>query len=560
MKRFLLTTAFLASAMSGTYAQSLSKYAPANAIFAVELNDLATVSKTAAGLTAQFQKLRLPEVLSEATGSSAKERQNIEALLNDFSLLVGREGFVGAYLSAKSTQAGLLLAARPSIGSDAKIKAWLSRSLTDARKSGAITSFRVAGLPVYYTGDLYIGYEGGLAYAATSRESLTEFLSRFKGGTQNLKTASSLAGSSNFDEVMKNVGDGNLRLYADLRNVTQLARAAIDAIDPELPGGIKLEPLLDSLTTLGRFGASWKVTAEGIDNTTILIPEKRGADVQFQRLLTPNTAIDLRAASVVPANAVGFSTSATNPQAFYGWLSSLADRTGLQPGGLDAFFKQEVKVDVQKSLLGWMTGEFASATFIGKGTAAALGESVTYIGTNDEKTAVQTLETVLPKLLETGQRLAQQKGSVKFSKAVLGDVTVYRYPIADNISLVAAVKSGFVMIAPSDGALLSALNSGARLETSASYRTAVVRVPKDALGWSYGDTTASLKSAADGAAPLLELALPLALDLKPSTARKLSSGLKDLLNFLGDRAGFAVSWTEAVASGTKTRSFQPIKW
>ena len=560
MKRFLLTTAFLASAMSGTYAQSLSKYAPANAIFAVELNDLATVSKTAAGLTAQFQKLRLPEVLSEATGSSAKERQNIEVLLNDFSLLVGREGFVGAYLSAKSTQAGLLLAARPSLGSDAKIKAWLSKSLTDARKSGSVSSFRVAGLPVYYTGDLYIGYEGGLAYAATDRESITEFLSRFKGSTQNLKTASSLAGSSNFIEVMKNVGDGNLRIYADLRNVTQLARAAIDAIDPELPGGIKLEPLLDSLTTLGRFGTSWKVTSDGIDNTTILIPEKRGADVQFQRLLTPNTAIDLRAASVVPANAVAFSTSSTNPQAFYAWLSSLADRTGLQPGGLDAFFKQEVKIDVQKSLLGWMTGEFASATFIGKGPAAALGESVTYIGTNDEKTAVQTLETVLPKLLETGQRLAQQKGSVKFSKAVLGDVAVYRYPIADNISLVAAVKNGFVMIAPSDSALLSALNSGARLETSASYRTAVARVPKDALGWSYGDTTASLKSAADGAAPLLELALPLALDLKPSTARKLSSGLKDLLNFLGDRAGFAVSWTEAVALGTKTRSFQPIKW
>ena len=191
--------------------------------------------------------------------------------------------------------------------------------------------------------------------------------------------------------------------------------------------------------------------------------------MQFQRLLTPNTALELKAASVVPASAVGFSTSATNPQAFYAWLSSLADRTGLQPGGLDAFFRQEVKVDVQKSLLGWMTGEFASATFIGKGPAAALGESVTYIGTSDERTAAQALETVLPKLLETGQRLAQQKGSAKFSKAVLGDVTVYRYPIADNISLVAAVKSGFVMIAPSDSALLAALSSGARLEASASY-------------------------------------------------------------------------------------------
>ena len=126
--------------------------------------------------------------------------------------------------------------------------------------------------------------------------------------------------------------------------------------------------------------------------------------------------------------------------------------------------------------------------------------------------------------------------------------------------MVAAVKSGFVMIAQSDSALLAALSGGARLETSASYKSAVGRVPAGALGWSYGDTTASLKSAADGVTQVLELALPLALDLKPSTARKLSAGLKDLLNFLGDRAGFAVSWTEAVPTGTKTRSFQPVKW
>jgi Protein of unknown function (DUF3352) len=559
MKRFVLTAVALAAAASAVQAQSLSKFAPANAMLAVELNDLAGAGKTASSFVAQVGKLKLSEILGEASGSTVKERRDLEAMLADFNTLVSREGFVGVYASPKTVQAGFLLAARPAAGSDAKMKAWLSKSVADSRKNGSVSSFRVAGLPVYAASGLFYGYEGGLAYAATDRAALTEFLSRFKGQTQNYKT-SSLGGSVNFDEVMKSVGEGNLRVYADLRNVTQLARAAVDAIDPELPNGIKLEPLLDSVTTLGRFAGAWRVTPDGLDTTTLLVPEKRGADVQFQRLLTPNTALDLKAASVVPSSAVAFSTSANNVQAFYGWLSSLADRTGLQPGGLDTFFKQELNVDVQKSLLSWMTGEIASATFVGKGPTASLGESVTYIGTTDERAATQALETILPKLIETGQKLAGQKNTAKWSKATLGDTAVYRLPISDGVTLVAAVKSGFVMIAQSDSALLAALSGGARLETSASYKSAVSRVPSGALGWSYGDTTASLKSAADGVTQILDLALPLALDLKPSTARKLSAGLKDLLNFLGDRAGFAVSWTEAVPTGTKTRSFQPVKW
>ncbi len=559
MKQFALTAVAVTVAFSAAGAQSLSKYAPANAMFALELNDLGGASKTANSFVQQFNKLRLADILGEVSGSSVRERKDLETMLSDFTTLVNREGFVGIYLSPKTQQAGFLLAARPALGSDAKMRAWLGKSLADARKSGGVNSYRVAGLPVYADGLLNYGYEGGLAYAATDSQTLTEFLSRYKGQTQNFKT-SSLGGSANFDEIMKNVGDGNLRVYADLRNVTQLARAAVDAFDPELPNGIKLEPLLDSLTTLGRYGAALKVTPEGLDTTTLLVPEKRGADVQLQRLLTPNTTLDLKAAGVVPASAVGFSTSANNPQATYDWLSSLADRTGLQPGGLDGFFKQELNVDVQRSLLSWMTGEIASATFVGKGATQSLGESVTYLGTKDDRAAAQALETVLPKLIETGQKLAGQKNAAKFSKAQLGDTTVYRYPLADQVTLVAAVKSGYVMIAQSDSALLSALGTGPRLESSQSYKTAVARVPKDALGWNYGDTTASLKSAAGGVGQVLDLALPLALDLKPSTARKLSAGLTDLLNFLGDRAGFAVGWTEAVSSGTKMRSFQPIKW
>ncbi len=553
MKQFLLSAVAVAS-FGAANAQTLSKFAPANAIAAIEINDYAGVRKQSAVLAKEIEKLDLGSVVAEATGSSRAERQQLETSLADFTTLIDREGFVSLYLSLKTNQVGFLMAARPAVGSDAKIKAWTQRTVRETKARGT----RVSNFPVFTSSFMNFGYEGGLAYVASDLTTLSEFLGRFRSEARYAGKPS-LAASSTYSEIVNGVGVGNMRVYVDLRNVSQLARGALDMFDPELPG-IKLEPLLDSVTTLGRFGGSWKVTAEGIENTTLLVPEKRGADVQFAKLLTPNDKLDLRAAAIVPASAVAFSTGSSNPQAFYAWLSSLADRTGAQPGGLDAFFKQEFKIDPQNSILSWMTGELASATFVGKGAIQALGESVTYIGTKDAAATERALETVLPKLIEVGQRLAQQKVNNKITKTKLGSVNIYRVPLAENVPLVAAVKDGFLMIASSDTAITAALASGPRLDSSASYKSAVARVPKDALGWSYGDTTSSLKGAASASQQVLEIALTASLDLRPSTSRKLTTAVNGLLNTLADRAGFAVSWTEAVSSGTKTRSFQPIKW
>ena len=551
MKTFLLS-AIAISSLGVANAQSLSKFAPANALASIELNDLGGAQKQSAALFKQLSNLNIGAVLAEATGSSKAEQKNLETMLADFGSLVEREGLVSLYLSPKSGQVGFLMAARPASNADAKMNKWMR----DSAKSMSARGTRVQGFPVYQSSVLNFGYMGGLAYAASDTAMLNEFLSRFKN-VPNSKP--SLAASSSYSEVMNQVGTGNMRLYFDLRNASQLARGIIDMVDPELPG-IKLEPVLDAITTYGRFGGAWRIVPDGIDTTTITVPEARGADTQFARLLTPKNPIDFKAASIVPATATAFSTSSNDFTQVYDWLSGLIDRTGVNPGGLDNFFKTEFAIDARKSILGWTTGELASATFTGRGATQSLGESVQYIGTKDPKATEEMIEKVLPKLFEIGQKLAQQKVNNKFTKTQIGAVNIYRFVLSENAPLVLAVKDGFLMVAMSDSAITSALASGARLESSANYKSATTRVPAGALGWSYGDTTTSLKSAANGAGQILELGLTLGLDLKPSTSKKLVSSITDLLNLLGDRAGFAVSWTEAVAAGTKTRSFQPIKW
>ncbi len=552
MKQFLLS-AIAISSLGAANAQSLAKYAPSNAIAAIELNDIAGAQKQSAALVKQLAGLNLGAVIAEATGSNKQEQKDLENMLSDFGALVNREGLVSLYLSPKSGQVGFLLAARPASNADAKMQKWMRDSARNMEARGT----KILGFPVYQSSFINFGYMGGLAYAASDTATLNEFLSRFRN--QGNFSKPSLAGSTSYDEVMKQTGEGNMRLYFDLRNASQLARGIIDMVDPEIPG-IKLEPILDALTTYGRFGGSWRITPEGIDNTIITVPESRGVDTQFARLLTPKDPINLRAASIVPASAVGFSTSSNNPVLFYNWISSMLDRTGANPGGLDAFFKGEFGIDAQKSILNWMTGEIASATFVGKGATQSLGESVTYLGTKDEKATTEMIEKVLPKLIEIGQKLAQQKANSKFTKAKIGNTDIYRFVITENFPIILAIKDGFLMVATSDTGITTALSSGAKLETSTNYKTATARVPKDALGWSYGDTTASLKSAAEGAGQILELALSLGLDLKPSTSKKLVNGITGLLTALSERAGSAVSWTEAVPAGTKTRSFQPVKW
>ena len=143
--KILFLTAALSSAMlAGANAQTLSKYAPQGAMLAVELNDLGGVRKSAASFVKEFERLKLPSVLAEASGSSKAEQKATEAQLNDFKTLLDREGFVAVYASAKST-VGYLLAARPASNAEKQIKAMQAAAV----KRGVQGSLKIQGFPVY---------------------------------------------------------------------------------------------------------------------------------------------------------------------------------------------------------------------------------------------------------------------------------------------------------------------------------------------------------------------------------------------------------------------------
>jgi hypothetical protein len=229
--------------------------------------------------------------------------------------------------------------------------------------------------------------------------------------------------------------------------------------------------------------------------------------------------------------------------------------------------RRELGLDFRKVALSWMSGEFATATFATKSTPnpsnaiSALGDSVLYISTNDEAAARSSLEAILPRMVEQGNKLAEQKLlDYRPSRAKIAGVDVTRFPIAQGISFTTATRDGFMLLATSDDAMIAALGGGPRLADTAGFKAAMARVPANANGYSYTDLPRNLREGAEALSEQLQLGLAAGLDIKPSTAKKLSEGLQKLFAFTADRTGPQISWSVTGGNGVLSKSFTPVKW
>ena len=551
-------------------AQSLAKYAPPGALFAVELVDLQGAKKTANAFITQYEALDLVGSLLEAQNIPAKELAMTKAMLGDFASLVDREGLVAIYVNPQTLEPDVLLAARPNTNANARVKKMLDDALLNARKSGSkVITGKAGGFPMYTikprSGDfpMSMGYQGGIAFAGIGMNSVGSFLKRVAGAAQP-----GLASSSLYKSALEPLGGGNIRVYADLGQLAGLAKAGVQRADLNENEAIKLQPILSALTTLGRYGSNFRVSPGGLESSSLFAPDIRGGDAALYKLLTSAPDVTLKAASVVPANVISFSTSKVDANGWYAYFSKLADTTKLNPGGLDPLIAKELGLDFKTVGLSWLTGEFATATFETKSkpnasnAVSVLGDAVTYIGTTDEALARQALEATIPRLVDLGNKLAQQEKtfSSATSKAMISGVQVTRYPVAQGIALVSAIQNGYLMIATSDDAMIKALGTGPRLADSATYKAAIAKIPEDASSFGYNDVPATIRSSLASVDEALDGALALGMDIKPSAAKKLAAKLKKLLNFTLERVGPVVNWTITGPQGSRARSFQPVKF
>jgi hypothetical protein len=584
-KHGLLSASLLAAALlaSSGQAQTLSRFAPADAIATIELNDLAGVRTTAKAFVAQVESLQVyKDFLKQLTSGNTNDSKLAQQVLGGF---LDREGFVSLHMQASDVSKGnarLIFAARPAQTAQNLMPRLIQDSLAMAKKQkrkvittkeGSFTMYTVAQADKSL---LSFGFNGGLAYASNDAATLRGFLKRASGASG----LTALGTTPAYKNAMDAAGAGNVRIFANFRAIGDLIAKAAGELPLE---GLSLKPVVSLFATLGQSATSVRFTQAGIESAQVMIPDPRGGDPVLARLLVPSRNVPLKAASVVPAGVLGFGSSNIDINGYYDWISSIVDKTGLNPGGLDGFLRKQLKLDLKKDLFATMTGEVASATFglasnVGTpGLQSAFGEAAFYFSVTDETAAKAGLAKVLPKLVDslnqvsgTAASLAGAAGadikpgetSFKSETTMFAGVEVTKYNFGEGVDLFTASKSGYLILASSKLSIEKALADGPRLSDSEDYKKAIARVPAGAfnVGYSYADTPSTLKITNEFFKDTLLLALQATADLNTRDSKNLTAAVDKLLSFAASRTGIQVQWTENTAGGTRTKSFQPVRW
>jgi hypothetical protein len=581
----LLTASLVAAAAlaSAGQAQTLSRFAPADAILTVELNDVAGMRSTAKAFVQQVESLQVyKDFIKQLSSSNTTDSKLAQQVLAGF---LDREGFISLHMQASDVAKGnarLIFAARPAQAAQNLMPRLIQESLATAKKQKRkVTTIKEGSFTMYEVQQadkslLSFGFTGGLAYASNDAATLRGFLRR-AGGAKGLTTLGSTAA---YKTAMDAAGAGNVRIFANFRAIGDLVSKAAG----DLPlDGFNLKPVVNLFATLGQSATAVRFTKEGIETSQALIPDPKGGDAMLAKLLVPSRNVPLKAASMVPAGVLAFGTANIDINGYYDWLSVLVDKTGLNPGGLDSFLKKQLKLDLKTDLFSTMTGEVATATFglpnsmNTPGLQSTFGEAAIYFSVNDETAAKLGLAKVLPKLVEslnqvseTASGLAGAVGSdISTTPATLKSETitvagneVVKYNFGEGIDILTASKGGYLILGSSKLAMEKALGDGPRLADAADYKKAVARVPAGAfnVGYSYSDTPTSLKLTNDIFKDTLLLALQATADLSTRDSKNLAAAVDKLLTFAAGRTGIQVQWTENTAGGSRTKSFQPVKW
>ncbi len=535
-------------------AQTLNKYAPTDTIFSIEVNDWAGARKTAASFVQKLQETKLIPSLLQSQGMSQQEASDMEALLE-------REGLLTISLNAKTGLPSFLVVARPAAGSEAKVKKWMVDSLPSGKQKNKITSGKIAGFPYYSDGETSFGYQGGLAYASSDLNTLGGFLRRVAGK----ETGAALASSQQYKAVMSHVGNGLLRVYADVSNVGRSVSSLLAGQDLPL-GNIRLDPIIQAMVTFGRFGTAFKISKDGLATTSFSQPNPN-ADKDLYNAMQTAPTLELNAAQVVPASALSFSSQSMNPTALYNALNKIVDSSKLNPGGLDKLFVRDMGFDARRSLLPSLTGEVATASFAAPRSSSTdagrgqLTQDVYYIGATDERAVQSALDAIVPRISEVVNTLTENNHgqNVKPIKQKLAGFDITRYSLAPNLAIVSAAKDGYLILALSDDAMITALGSGPRLADTDRYVAAHDKLPEGArlLGFGFGDRAQQLR-VMNG--ELSGIALSQGLNMRPSEAKKIADGVKTMIDFAIDRVGDELTYTVQSDGGMLSRSLMPVKW
>lgn len=322
MKKTSLQLALLISALSAGAAQAvhttplstpLSRYLPAGALGTLEANNLRDAFEAS-------------KPLLKSLVNSVDPSMNFTSLELASNVLwgsIGLESSIGLYtVGTKDVQ--MLAVTRVNGAVSALITSQMRSSYPKGKpiKVGAF-SFQKVGASNFQ--NMYIGMGGGLAYASSNYDLMKAFLRRLNG--EKLPTLSS---SAKYRGTVKTLESSQLKIYINWTTAVKVARNNLAEIYvPRI-----LDPILESLNTLGQSGYGLSVLGDGIEGRAVQTLNPEGKEVNLYNLLTASKD-EFSSARFIPANVYSVSTCAldpiSEPRYWANWMTrlDLYDPTGI---------------------------------------------------------------------------------------------------------------------------------------------------------------------------------------------------------------------------------------
>ncbi len=559
---------------AGASAADLPSFLPAEAIAAVGVEGLAQHEAKAQPFIDEWNRLNLTELLETAFADEAEEElPDVEMPDLDidagFLDLLGREAWVVVSASSFNPLPAVTLLARVTPDGMAAVTGILDSLASEGEVTtmteGTIefSVLETSGADEVVPAVAYATFDDAVL-VSSNPDVARGVLRRYQGASEP-----NLATNSGFQATVGTVSPGNMYFYLDLASATDVAAP--------FAAGMGFDALVDRVSsaarTAGVYGVVNRIEDDGIRSESTRVLGDRSGDPLLYDALAGGAPVSDNVLAFTPPTALGVTATSTDISLWWDWLGDVvASEPSIGIPDLDQMIEASIGLDPETTLFGWMGDEFGTIT-MGYGSTSAmptqlenpLGDAVYLIETTDEAAAQAGITQLFTLLAGFGSSFMDPSGqgaAIAPEPRESSGVTVNDWTLTEGFTLSTAATGGYALIATTPEAMdavLAAKAGGAGL--SAALAPLVQRVPQGARAFALSDDQAALAYMSETVVDQFGMMSGMmGGDIDFDAVEAATSALAEFMQFLTERSGSSVGYSQVEGQAIRGQSFTSVEW
>lgn len=568
---FLIASLLLLTAATG-HAQRLASALPAETVFALGTEDLASHQDKLNTFIAEAERLELGEALAalfetdEPEGGAAGELSSELAELAPLEL-IGNEAWLAVSISEFNPIPAITFIARLSGEARVTLPEEIRRSAeeygaeTTSEGSATIHTFSIEAednpFPVLAVADA-----SDVVVVSTNPEVLRGVVRRLNGSAEAGFTSTDAYGST-----FGALGRGNFYNFIDLER----AADGLEFLGPATGLDALVDQVRAAIGTFGTVGGVTRITSTGMSSEGISLPGS--GDPAVAELLSNTEPASREPLGFVPDDALSISVNRFDATGWWNYLVELG-RSSDQLGNpdLDELVTQFTGIDLRRTLFDWLGTELAVITTgvaepvePGLPSDNLLGETVYLLGASDGESAARGLAELFGTVSTMVAGFADPTGegaAPGIERRQVDGVEVTSYAMGPGVRISHAVVGNWALIGTTDEAIDSVVAAGQRGTAPRGEIGRMARqVPDEALSFVVTDVNAVLgQSGAQLALQLQTFAGMSGEQVDFEALQAAGEKLERFFEFIADRAGGEYAYVLSEGNGTHSYGFTEFDW